>query len=77
MKVSIITPAFNSSATIARCIESVKSQDYIDIEHIIIDGGATMNPPVEDFVKAIHAFPAKAYVVLPNNKNILLAAEQL
>ena len=45
--------------------------------HIIIDGGATMNPPVEDFVKAIHAFPAKAYVVLPNNKNILLAAEQL
>lgn len=45
--------------------------------NIIIDGGATMNPPVEDFVKAIHAFPAKKYVVLPNNKNILLAAEQL
>ena len=45
--------------------------------NIIIDGGATMNPPVEDFVKAIHAFPAKTYVVLPNNKNILLAAEQL
>ena len=41
MKVSIITPAFNSSATIARCIESVKSQDYIDIEHIIIDGGSS------------------------------------
>lgn len=40
MKVSVITPAFNSAATIARCIESVNAQDFNNIEHIVIDGGS-------------------------------------
>lgn len=41
MKVSIITTAYNSGATIRQTIESVLSQDYRDIEYIIIDGAST------------------------------------
>lgn len=38
MKISIVTPAFNSAATIRDTLESIKMQDYPDIEHIIVDG---------------------------------------
>lgn len=41
MKVSIITVCYNSSATIEDTIKSVLSQDYRDIEYILIDGGST------------------------------------
>ena len=35
-----------------------------------------MNPSTEDILKAVHATPAKVVFVLPNNKNIIMAAEQ-
>lgn len=41
MKVSIITTSFNSGTTIRRTIESVLTQEYKDIEYIIIDGAST------------------------------------
>ncbi|WP_405607811.1 glycosyltransferase family 2 protein [Polaribacter sp. Asnod1-A03] len=41
MKVSIITIVYNNAVCIESCIESVLSQTYNDIEHIIIDGGST------------------------------------
>ena len=41
MKVSIITVCYNSSETIEDTIKSVLSQDYYDIEYILIDGGST------------------------------------
>lgn len=44
---------------------------------IIISGGQTMNPPVEDFMDAIHRGKAERYILLPNNKNIMLACEQV
>ncbi|NNC82980.1 MAG: glycosyltransferase [Flavobacteriales bacterium] len=41
MKVSLITVAYNSAATIADTIQSIAAQDHPDIEYIIIDGGST------------------------------------
>lgn len=42
----------------------------------VVSGGQTMNPSTEDIVEAVLATPAKHVFVLPNNKNIILAAEQ-
>ena len=42
----------------------------------IISGGQTMNPSTEDIMKEIDKTPAEVVYVLPNNKNILMAAEQ-
>ena len=44
--------------------------------HSIIEGGQTMNPSTEDIVKAIKDVNAKNVIILPNNKNIMMAAEQ-
>lgn len=41
----------------------------------VITGGQTMNPSTGDFVEAINKIPAKEIILLPNNKNILLAAQ--
>ena len=41
MKVSIITVTFNSATFINDCLESVRLQNYNNIEHIVIDGGST------------------------------------
>lgn len=43
----------------------------------IIQGGQSMNPPVEEFVAAIEKGTCEEYIILPNNKNIILAAEQV
>jgi glycosyltransferase len=40
LKVSIITISFNAETTIKRTLNSVLNQSYIDIEHIIVDGGS-------------------------------------
>lgn len=42
----------------------------------IIEGGQTMNPSTEDILNAVEKINAKNIIVLPNNKNIILAAEQ-
>ena len=42
----------------------------------IVAGGQTMNPSTDDILKAIESTPAETVFVLPNNKNIIMAAEQ-
>lgn len=42
----------------------------------IVKGGQTMNPSTDDILAAVMACPAKTVFVLPNNKNIIMAAEQ-
>ena len=42
----------------------------------VVKGGQTMNPSTDDILRAIHATPARTVFVLPNNKNIIMAAEQ-
>lgn len=43
---------------------------------VVISGGQTMNPSTEDFVAAIRSLNAEHILVLPNNSNIILAAQQ-
>ncbi len=43
---------------------------------VIIEGGQTMNPSTEDILNAVDQINADHIIVLPNNKNIILAAEQ-
>jgi glycosyltransferase involved in cell wall biosynthesis len=58
MKVSIITVTYNSAATLQDTLESVKSQDYPDIEHILVDGGSK-----DGTVSIIRAYPHVAKYV--------------
>ncbi|MCQ4937534.1 DAK2 domain-containing protein [Anaerotignum propionicum] len=43
---------------------------------MIIEGGQTMNPSTEDILNAVDKINAENIIILPNNKNIILAAEQ-
>ena len=43
LKISIITVTLNSSKFLNDCLQSVKSQTYDDIDHIVIDGASTDN----------------------------------
>lgn len=42
----------------------------------IIEGGQTMNPSIEDFLQALRKVSSDKVIILPNNKNIILSAEQ-
>ena len=42
----------------------------------IVTGGQTMNPSTEDILKQVESIPAATVFVLPNNKNIIMAAQQ-
>ena len=42
----------------------------------IVEGGQTMNPSTQDILRAVEQTPAQTVFVLPNNKNIILAAQQ-
>ncbi len=43
----------------------------------VISGGQTMNPSTQDILEVVNTVPAETVFVLPNNKNIIMAAEQV
>lgn len=45
--------------------------------HFVVDGGQTSNPSTQDLLSAIESIDADTYIILPNNGNIILAAEQV
>lgn len=78
MKISIITATYNSAKHINRCIESVYSQSWINIEHIIIDGVSKDNT-----LKIINSIPNRVTRIISEpdegiydamNKGIKLAS---
>ncbi len=52
MKVSIITVTFNSASTLETTLDSVRAQDYMNIEHILVDGAST-----DGTVEMIRSYP--------------------
>jgi DAK2 domain fusion protein YloV len=43
----------------------------------VVSGGQTMNPSTEDLLKGVEGIPSNDVIILPNNKNIIMAAEQV
>ncbi len=43
---------------------------------VVVDGGQTMNPSIDDIMQAIEKVPARTVYVFPNNSNIIMAADQ-
>ncbi|GLH63293.1 DAK2 domain-containing protein [Parageobacillus sp. G301] len=66
-KYGIVTIAMGSG--VAELFKSIGA-------HVVIEGGQTMNPSTEDIVKAIESINAETVFVLPNNKNIIMTAQQ-
>ncbi|MGZ5320544.1 MAG: DAK2 domain-containing protein [Solirubrobacterales bacterium] len=49
---------------------------YEDLGAYVVDGGQTFNPSIYDLLAAIHEVPAEEVLVLPNNPNVVMAAER-
>src|SRR5262249_9625429 len=43
----------------------------------IVSGGQTMNPSIEELLGAVEQLPAQSIIVLPNNSNVILSAQQV
>lgn len=52
-----------------------KTFEELGVDYII-DGGQTMNPSTEEFVKAVNAMNAENIIIIPNNSNVIMSAEQ-
>lgn len=64
-------------ALIAVCFGQGVKDTFSDLGvDYIIDGGQTMNPSTEEFVKAVKAVSADNIIIIPNNGNVILSAEQ-
>lgn len=67
----------NDYGFVAVCAGDGLTELFKDIgADIVVSGGQTMNPSTDDILNAVNATPAKTVFVLPNNKNIIMAAEQ-
>lgn len=67
----------NEYGFVAVCAGEGLSELFSDIgADVVVSGGQTMNPSTDDILNAVMNTPAKTVFVLPNNKNIIMAAEQ-
>ena len=67
----------NKYGFVAVCAGAGLEELFKDIgADVVVSGGQTMNPSTDDILNAVMATPAKTVFVLPNNKNIIMAAEQ-
>lgn len=73
---TVIEPE-NDYGFVAVCAGEGLEELFRDIgADVIVSGGQTMNPSTDDILNAVMRTPAKTVFVLPNNKNIIMAAEQ-
>lgn len=67
----------NNYGFVAVCAGDGLSELFKDLgADVVVSGGQTMNPSTDDILNAVMSTPAKTVFVLPNNKNIIMAAEQ-
>lgn len=64
MKITLITPSYNSAKTITRTIDSVIAQDYFDLEYIIIDGAST-----DETLNIVKSYQDKINIKLVSEKD--------
>jgi len=70
------TPA--GISTIAVVSGEVLTEAFYSIgANIVVPGGKTMNPSVQELLQAVETAPSENIIILPNNPNVLLAAEQV
>jgi glycosyltransferase involved in cell wall biosynthesis len=77
--ITIVTPSFNAAATIAETLESVSTQDYPGLEHIVVDGGSS-----DGTLEVLSAAPGIRWVSEPDrglahalNKGIAIASGEV
>ena len=72
-----IAPAEKDCGFVAVCAGEGLQELFLSLgADRIVTGGQTMNPSTEDILREVNRTPAETVFVLPNNKNIIMAAEQ-
>lgn len=75
-KVSEIAEPINDYGFVSVCAGDGLTELFKDLgADSVVSGGQTMNPSTDDIVNAVLSVPAKVVYVLPNNKNIIMAAQ--
>ena len=73
----VFAPAEKEYGVVAVCAGEGIANLFRDLSvDQIVTGGQTMNPSTDDILQAVNRTPASTVFVLPNNKNIIMAAEQ-
>ena len=72
-----VAPAEKPFGFLAVCAGEGLSRAFRDLgTDAVVSGGQTMNPSTESILNAVNSVPAETVFVLPNNKNIIMAAQQ-
>lgn len=75
-QVSAATEPINDYGFVSVCAGDGLTELFKDLgADSVVSGGQTMNPSTDDIVNAVLSVPAKVVYVLPNNKNIIMAAQ--